>query len=262
VVWLTGDLFNIVGAVLQGVLPTMIILAAYYTLADIVLLFQCLYYRRLNREPEPEPEQPSSHHNIDGCHLSPATPLLGTSLKDPEPLPTTPLWKSIIFNAIIVFSVCGAGAVGWWLSRLQYPRHPDNNPPHRGDLEFSPLGQLFGYLCALFYLASRIPQILLNYRRQSCDGVSILFFLFAGIGNLTYVMSILTYDGGGGDYDGGGWNREKYTKYIAVNASWLLGSVGTLVLDAAIFAQFFMYCGDNPSSEDADEEEEESDGLV
>jgi hypothetical protein len=235
------------------------ILAAYYTLADIVLLFQCLYYRRLNREPRPEPEPSCHHHHIDDCHLSPATPLLGTSLKDSEPLPATPLWKSIIFNAIIIFSVCGAGAAGWRLSRLQYP---DNNPPespHRGDPEFSPLGQLFGYLCALFYLASRVPQILLNYRRQSCDGVSILFFLFAGIGNLTYVMSILAYNGGGD----GGWDREKYTKYIAVNASWLLGSVGTLVLDTAIFVQFFIYSGDEPSSEqDTDEEEEESDRLV
>lgn len=29
VIWLLGDLFNIIGAVLQGVLPTMIILAVY-----------------------------------------------------------------------------------------------------------------------------------------------------------------------------------------------------------------------------------------
>ena len=35
VLWLAGDVFNVLGAVLQGVLPTMIILAVYYTLADI-----------------------------------------------------------------------------------------------------------------------------------------------------------------------------------------------------------------------------------
>lgn len=35
VIWLAGDFFNIIGAVLQGVLPTMIILAIYYTLADM-----------------------------------------------------------------------------------------------------------------------------------------------------------------------------------------------------------------------------------
>ena len=46
IVWLVGDIFNIIGAVLQKVLPTMIILAVYYTLADLVLLAQCLWYRR------------------------------------------------------------------------------------------------------------------------------------------------------------------------------------------------------------------------
>src|ERR1700753_3545892 len=44
-VWLAGDVFNILGSILQGVLPTMTILAVYYTVADIVLLGQCLYYR-------------------------------------------------------------------------------------------------------------------------------------------------------------------------------------------------------------------------
>src|SRR4051812_30435937 len=45
VVWLLGDVFNILGAVLHGVLPTMLILAVYYTIADVVLMAQCFYYR-------------------------------------------------------------------------------------------------------------------------------------------------------------------------------------------------------------------------
>lgn len=44
VLWLLGDVFNVIGAIMQGVLPTMTILAIYYTLADIVLLWQCLSY--------------------------------------------------------------------------------------------------------------------------------------------------------------------------------------------------------------------------
>ena len=40
IIWLLGDLFNILGAVLLGVLPTMIILAIYYTFADIELIDQ------------------------------------------------------------------------------------------------------------------------------------------------------------------------------------------------------------------------------
>ncbi|RPB03510.1 PQ-loop-domain-containing protein, partial [Choiromyces venosus 120613-1] len=241
IVWLAGDVFNVLGAVLQGVLPTMAILAVYYTLADIVLLFQCLYYNRINsRSPTLETESllPISNESanvVDGSHLSPATPLLDPSK---EPIRTEPqgLMKSIFFNAFTIFIVCLAGVFGWWISN----RYSDNSdPPTEGDgddLSFSVLGQTFGYFCAVLYLASRVPQIILNYRRQSCEGISLLFFLFACIGNMTYVVSILAYVPHSKDQP-----REEYRRYIAVNASWLLGSVGTLFLDLIIFAQFFWY---------------------
>src|SRR2546423_13464511 len=112
VVWLAGDVFNILGAILQGVLPTMIILAVYYTLADIVLMLQVFYYRGFTLSDEVKqsqeqisPEQEpllgsngaangglSSNHDtqrrrslsqlgrrlsrVDSTHLSPVIPLL------------------------------------------------------------------------------------------------------------------------------------------------------------------------------------------
>ena len=32
-----------------------------------------------------------------------------------------------------------------------------------------------------------------------------------------------------------------YARYITVNASWIAGSLGTLLLDMGIFVQFFLY---------------------
>lgn len=136
----------------------------------------------------------------------------------------TSLWKAALFNTVAIISVCLVGALGWQLS----PPDGGNNDSDKTD--FSPLGQLFGYLCAVLYLASRVPQILLNYRRRSCEGVSVLFFLYAGIGNATYVLSIVANNA-----------TQDYWKYIAINASWLLGSIGTLALDAVILAQFIAY---------------------
>jgi hypothetical protein len=138
-----------------------------------------------------------------------------------------------------------AGVIGWYLSKLSPNQSPVHDTP---DPEFSVWGQIFGYGCAVLYLFSRIPQILLNHRRKSCEGVSILFFLFAGIGNLTYVMSILAFTP-----DGTEWDGAKYGKYLAVNSSWLLGSVGTLVLDAVIFGQFFWYDREEETDEESDE---------
>ena len=51
-----------------------------------------------------------------------------------------------------------------------------------------------------------------------------------------------------------------YKRYIAVNASWIVGSLGTLVLDLCIFVQFFMYRDDEGDSDLESEEGVEVDG--
>jgi len=71
-----------------------------------------------------------------------------------------------------------------------------------------------------------------------------LFFLFACIGNLTYVLSIFAYEAHCEGKHGkcrSGEAASLYGRYIAVNASWLAGSLGTLLLDLGIFVQFFLY---------------------
>ncbi|XP_014552278.1 hypothetical protein COCVIDRAFT_41526 [Bipolaris victoriae FI3] len=60
VVWLLGDIFNVVGAVLQGVRPTMIIFAIYFTVADVVLLAQCFFYRGFTWKDD-KPANPTTH---------------------------------------------------------------------------------------------------------------------------------------------------------------------------------------------------------
>jgi uncharacterized protein with PQ loop repeat len=308
VVWLAGDVFNILGAVLQGVLPTMIILAVYYTLADIVLLAQCFYYRGFtlsdaptakavreddeattvddggeppsersallgnrNRNGHTSPPQERARRpsfnsfrerlsSIDGTHLSPATPLLDASTSAPavrNVKPTSTL-QTFIFNTFAIALVCAAGILGWYVSvRTSIDDH-DSPKPDRDTLSFNTWGQFFGYLCAIFYLSSRLPQLLLNFRRKSTDGVSLLFFLFACVGNLTYVLSIVAYTPvcERRRHCQPGESRAIYAKYIAVNASWLVGSLGTLMLDLGIFAQFFLY-GKGDGDRESDDEGED-----
>lgn len=228
ILWLAGDVFNVLGSILQGVLPTMIILAIYYTLADVVLLWQCLVY--------------GDGENADLIHLSPANPMnedvLETVLSRPQDDPETlresatlsPL-MSALYKFLMVFLVISAGLAGWYISYIR--DEPADDTP---DLVYDPLAQFFGWLCAALYLGSRVPQILLNYKRKSCDGISFMFFLFACLGNLTYVVSILAIDTS--------WY------YIWVNSSWLAGSLGTLALDFTIFVQFFLYNEGNDSTYD------------
>ena len=83
-----------------------------------------------------------------------------------------------------------------------------------------------------------------------------LFFLFACIGNLTYVLSIFAYKPVCKNpwHCEAGEARGLYGRYIAVNFSWLLGSFGTLLLDAFVFIQYFLYMKDEES--DGEEEDE------
>ncbi len=292
IIWLAGDVFNILGAVLQGVLPTMVILAVYYTIADIVLLAQCFYYRGftlsdaptkpLIADDDPAEEEPllsredsyvnrnahlipaeTTHRtrstssfrdhltSVDGTHLSPATPLLrAPKTSDPpaaQNLKPTSTLQTIVFNLFAIMLVCAAGVFGWWVSnrssRHGHQGHGETEQERENTLRFDVWGQVFGYLCAALYLGSRVPQILLNWRRKSTEGVSLLFFLFACIGNLTYVMSIFAYSPvcRTPRECRPGEAAAIYGRYILVNASWLVGSLGTLLLDLGIFVQFFMY---------------------
>jgi solute carrier family 66 (lysosomal lysine-arginine transporter), member 1 len=297
VVWLAGDIFNILGAVLQGVLPTMIILAVYYTLADLVLLFQLFYYKGFTlrdeiHKPGHQEDRQEVHgerspllnpngnghplngparisdlerrHSsssfrelmlgtVDSSHLSPANPAISQEQINPSSNASqgSRAWasfKSVLFNTVAVLVVCAAGVLGWWLSN----RHSQfDDEPESADLHFNMLGQVFGYICAVLYLASRVPQLLLNYRRKSTEGISMLFFLFACIGNLTYVLSIFAYEPvcKNPRRCRHGESLSIYGKYIAVNASWLAGSLGTLFLDAGVFVQYFLYRTEEQDSE-------------
>ncbi|KAF1941045.1 PQ-loop-domain-containing protein [Clathrospora elynae] len=325
VIWLAGDFFNIIGAVLQGVMPTMVILAVYYTLADIVLLLQCFWYKGFTlrddfKKPEDESDDDvsvaseqspllsdrrehangsnylngngngnghevqrprisdmdrrhSSHSqgsfrerflSIDGTHLSPVTPLhhdatSGRRNNAVEAMqqPSHSNLQTVIFNLGTIVLVCAAGVFGWYLSARNATAlsPPDTrDPSSESTLQFNLWGQISGYVCALLYLGSRVPQLLLNYRRKSTEGISMLFFLFACLGNLTYVLSILVYKpkcGGGVCRDGEA--RTEYGKYVAVNFSWLLGSFGTLLLDAGVFVQYFMYLKEEDESSDEED---------
>lgn len=320
----------------------MVILAVYYTVADLVLLVQCLYYRGIharqedggtsaivedeeaNRVNEPTERAPllsssgrespqqqrrpmisdihrsargsmSSFHSyissasggVDPTHLSPATPFAAPAAAKSTATTANPAasndaksrsaLKATIFNTTALLVVCAAGALGWYISSRASSHSPysDDDQGCEGidftnqlededaatgggkELHLDLYGQIFGYLCAVLYLGSRIPQLLLNYKRKSTEGVSMLFFLFACVGNATYVGSILAYEpacaslesvGGKRDGDGGWgcgegeWGRQ-YGRYVLVNTSWLIGSAGTLLLDLLIFGQFWLYRG-------------------
>jgi uncharacterized protein with PQ loop repeat len=105
--------------------------------------------------------------------------------------------------------------LGWALSGENHPR--DEAPPTKTD-EIGP--KVLGYASAVLYLSARIPQIYHNYKLKSTEGLSLLFFMFSTLGNLSFSLSILFAIN---DKD-----------YLLLNMPWLIGSAGTIFFDFTV----------------------------
>nr|CDI56571.1 conserved hypothetical protein [Melanopsichium pennsylvanicum 4] len=233
IIWLAGDALNAAGAWFQGLLWTMIILALYYCACDCVLIFQYWYYRKY------------FHRGVKICTISASleanetTPLVGDGriieqnavsvdgeVDDDEEQGS--IKYQLIMYSLAACLVVATGVAAWWIAEHHYASdHDSTNPPAAPQ----PVGwrwdaQVAGWLSAILYLTSRVPQILKN-RTTKCEGLSLALFVFAVAGNLTYVASILL----------------KSTKhdYLVESFSWLVGSLGTVFLDFIVLGQFIHY---------------------
>jgi len=224
VIWLLGDLCNLVGAGLAGLLPTVIILAVYYTLCDLVLLFQIYFYRWGNRIRTPRPPDVSS-----ADQPGERSPLLNHNLVQEK---TVSSGRLFLQYAAAVLFVCATGVVAWWISKGV--QKDETEPKHRAkDLDW--IIQLIGWTSASLYLGARIPQIFKNFKTR-CEGLSPALFLFAIFGNTTYALSICV--------------ASMERNYLIMNASWLAGSALTVFLDVFVLGQFLYYRSIDRTSQD------------
>ncbi|PWA66214.1 Cystinosin/ERS1p repeat-containing protein [Artemisia annua] len=84
------------------------------------------------------------------------------------------------------------------------------------------VGQWLGWMMAAIYMGGRIPQIVLNIKRGSVEGLNPLMFIFALVANATYVGSILV--------------RSTEWSKIKANMPWLLDAAACVALDS-----FYVY---------------------
>lgn len=228
-IWFAADLLNLVGAIMQNLLVTMIVLAFYYNLTDIILLSQVYYYRKF-----------SNRRSKEDADLTESTPLVQRHRDDSSP-PLIQEHTRTIYSHVLEFiasisCLCITGIISYYLSVAEedvdnnslmlrigtFKKHGESLAPH-----LQLLAQSLGWGSAILYLGSRIPQIVMNFNNRSCEGLSLAMFYFSVLGNLTYCMSVLFHS----------VERE----FILINLPWLIGSGGTLFFDFMIFFQFYLY---------------------
>jgi len=218
VIWLLGDLCNLIGALLAGLQATVIIIAVYYSLCDITLLFQIFYYRRTHPVRLVSTSSPAVVVSDEAGESVPLLAERAVHLQKKERVS----YRAILYASAITF-VAATGVVAWLLSRSQ-SRSDEPPTPSKDVIEWR--SQILGWASALLYLGSRIPQILKNFKTK-CEGLSLALFLFAIVGNVTYVLSICTA------------SLDK--RHLIANASWIAGSGLTVFLDIFVLCQFFYF---------------------
>ncbi|KAJ6092996.1 hypothetical protein N7486_008285 [Penicillium sp. IBT 16267x] len=259
-VWFIGDITNLLGGILAGLVPVIIAIAVYFCIADGVLIVQCLYYKARNSRLEAVHRRRRSSTET----LDPTTPLLGRRFSDSLEAPNgrrrssgscrgyqgagrrdsqveDPLAKIVeeseygrkawLKNCISVLGILVVGTAGWtiaWQTGMWTPAPQ----AHASATDLATGGQILGYFSAACYLGARLPQIYKNYSDKSCEGLSLLFFILSLLGNLTYGAGILAHS----------MERE----YVMTNLPWLLGSLGTMAEDVVIFCQFRIYAAQEP----------------
>ncbi|KAI9888366.1 MAG: hypothetical protein M1814_000527 [Vezdaea aestivalis] len=190
VIWAFGDVFNVIGGVAQQILPTQLILAIYYVAVDVVLLGQFFVYGGMSSKPKATSDEAEqightgiptiqrSNSQSSAANLSPATPFhdaakLGAAQRRDHNR-STKRWALLAIQALSVPLICLVGVLGWWISGVNKNYNGGSRrtaQEQEADLKMDIVGQVFGYLCAVTYLGSRLPQIMLNYQRKSTEGM-------------------------------------------------------------------------------------------
>lgn len=199
-VWITGDVFSLVGAVWAGLLPIIIANGIAFCTTDCIFLVQCLYYRfkcraRLRmKSAEHHGPSDSESQNIDiACECTPflrqleTTPMSGQTppscmhglasttkhdtgiraISGPRETSKTLLTYEV---PIFVTTVVLVGSVGWLFAYRVGLWQPSTRNSHEKVDEKYISAQILGSCSAIANLCARVPQIVRNTREKNCTG--------------------------------------------------------------------------------------------
>lgn len=242
--WLAGDAFNLIGCVATGdQAPTQTYTAVYFVLSDVALLTQYVYYEASERRAKKRSDDDEGG-DLDGSVYE------GLRESDTESddddsettydvrrgsmrAPLSPVGGFVLAGAAaasIALAATSRADGGASTSRLLMD---DGLPPSDAcDYNANPVwmqhfGRGVGYLAAVFYLGGRVAQIVKNARRKTVKGLSLTMFALAITANVSYGASVLFGSTSHGD--------------TMRALPWLVGSFGTVALDATILAQSVVF---------------------
>ncbi|XP_033096103.1 lysosomal amino acid transporter 1 homolog [Anneissia japonica] len=218
ILWLLGDTTNLIGCLLADQLTTQVGTAYYYIFMDFLIISQYSYYFFKNRKLR----------NRSSNYYSPVNSQSGQVVFCIAMV----MWFSSIFTSLPL-QMEPAPTIGRLPGRTLLAHSECKVYLYDDTCLFFSNKDIIGYACgvlsSIFYLTSRTPQIYMNYKRKSVEGISRVMFLIAIMANLLYGTSVLFEVQG------------DTAVFMIRHLPWLVGSLGTLVFDLTVVIQFRFY---------------------
>lgn len=268
--WIGGDVTNLIGCILTGALPFQKLLAAYYCFIDCILSLQFWYYTTVyprqrvhhNLLQSPNMMRPvNSRHNSHPARTNrfQDTPDLHYLLENP--MSRTHHRKGSFVQRLMLATLL-SGSAGKAAAAPVAPETPaGEKDPYReiwaqitsffsllwtslatASFEKETVGVYSAWLCSALYLSLRTPQIYKNLRNRSTKGISPWLFVCTMAGNAFYTISVVSdlyllakVD----EYMG----ESKFHDVLRAQMPFIVGSAGTVVFDAIILGQCWVYSG-------------------
>lgn len=154
---------NLIGSIWAGLVPTVIALAVYFCIADVILLAQCLYYNYSNAQKAQKDPLNGQHPN-GGVSDDPTQPLLRrrssagprNSATHSPPLPTMAKEPSMLRvclkNAVAILALCFLGSLCWVLAWQFELWQPTSTGDGSSESDRIPGAEVLGYISAILYL--------------------------------------------------------------------------------------------------------------
>jgi len=226
-----GEILSVISAIAKELNNAIIFTIFYHIILNLILIFQIIYYRIMERVNERTTNERTNRdttnewtneninydiiYNIEELSFNnELTPLLHNfRLCEYKFLYFSKF--EFIFLIVIFINVL--------LSIIFFPFIKSNLI----------ITNLIAWLATFIFTLSRVPQIVLNLKRKSTEGLSLTSFIILNISNLLFLSTILILllD----------IPKEQHLEYIQHNIQWIIGVFSSFIMDLIIFYQFYKY---------------------
>jgi uncharacterized protein with PQ loop repeat len=199
--WTQADILSLIGTIVLNMHFSIILIGWYHYIVGAIMILFVLYYKdKYNRyKDNNDDEDGDNNDDNNDDNLTKTDTMMNFKRKFIVQMISTFIFLSVNTLVCVILNTT-------------------INEPN------DVVGECLGWVTMSFYLIGRFPQMWLNYKRKSTEGLSLLMYLFTMLGNGFY-MVVITID----------------PETIRANIPWIVTGITTILLDIVVIGQHYYY---------------------